>query len=213
MKKCEYVIWDWNGTLLDDLKASIDAVNGLLDEYKKPHITLEQYYSYVDTPIYKFYERLFDLSKTPMSEIKPIYARYYESFSDTISLAEGMESVLDMLDKQNIKQYILSAAHEKDILHHAERLGIVNRFVKIDASSDYDAGSKTERGLALLKSEGIDAEKCLMIGDTLHDFECAEAMGVDCVLYSKGHTDLKTLEGLGRPVFSSMIGIAGYIFK
>ena len=32
MKKYEYVIWDFNGTILDDVEASMSSVNKLLVE-------------------------------------------------------------------------------------------------------------------------------------------------------------------------------------
>ena len=48
--------------------------------------------------------------------------------------------------------------------------------------------------------EGIDREKCVLIGDTLHDLDTANALGIKCILYSKGHTDYKTLINTGETV-------------
>ena len=68
MKTPKTVIWDWNGTLADDGYASLLVVNDILAKRNMPPITMDQYYQYIDTPISRFYEHLFDLNKVPMSE-------------------------------------------------------------------------------------------------------------------------------------------------
>ena len=50
------VIWDWNGTLADDVRVALQSVNDILARRGREPITLEQYYSYIDTPIRRFYE-------------------------------------------------------------------------------------------------------------------------------------------------------------
>ena len=211
--KYRYVIWDWNGTVLDDLAASLDAVNDLLLLYNKNTIGLREYYDYVDTPIYKFYERLFDLNVVPMSEIKPLYGRFYAEHDDEIVLAEGVDRAIDILKKCGVRQYILSAANIDDLSRYAKKLGVYDKFDRIEAATDYDAGSKVERGLRLIREENIIQSECVMVGDTLHDFEVANAIGVDCILYSKGHADIDTLKEMGSVVCTSMEEIVKNIMK
>ncbi len=201
--KYEYIIWDWNGTLLDDVMASLYAVNDILDLYGKPRLDLETYYSYVDTPIYKFYERIFDLSVVTMDIIKPLYAKFYDKYEAEVTLAEGAEALINEYKNKGIKQYILSAAHIDDLMRHAERLGVCDCFEKIDASTDFEAGSKIDRAKKMMLEEGIKPEKCVLIGDTLHDLDTANALGIKCILYSKGHTDYKTLINTGEKVCTS----------
>lgn len=197
------IFWDWNGTLLDDIDASVGAVNDILDDYGKDHITLEQYYSYVDTPIYKFYERLFDLDVVTMAVLKPLYGKYYEDRKNSIKMAEKAVELLEKCKQNGIKQYVISAAHKDDLMRFAKRFDVCGYFEKIDAATDYDAGSKVDRARRLLESEKIAPDECVMIGDTLHDLETANSLGIDCILYSKGHTDRATLEKSCRYVCDS----------
>lgn len=197
------VLWDWNGTVLNDLDATMQAVNDLLAVYEKPPITLEQYYSYIDTPIYKFYEHIFDLSVVTMEMIKPIYGKAYADREGMIALTRGAEEALRSLEKAGKKQYILSAAHIDDVVIYTEKYGITDIFRRIEAAADYEAGSKIERGKRLMLEEGIDPSTCVMIGDTLHDLETADALGVDCILFSGGHTDYATLAKTGVPTCTS----------
>ena len=201
--KYEYIIWDWNGTLLDDVEASLCAVNDILEMYGKEKLDLEMYYSYVDTPIYKFYERIFDLSVVTMDIIKPLYAKFYDKYENGVTLADGAIGLLNECKTLGKKQYILSAAHIDDLMRHAKRLGVCDYFTKIDAATDFEAGSKIDRAKKLITEEGIDKEKCVLIGDTLHDLDTANALGIKCILYSKGHTDYKTLINTGEKVCAS----------
>ncbi len=201
--KYEYILWDWNGTLLDDLEATLLAVNDILEEYGKQPLDLAAYYSYIDTPIYKFYEHIFDLNVVTMEMIKHKFGRFYDCRALDIKLAEGARGALEECYGAGIKQYILSAAHIDDLLRHAKRLGVFEFFAKIEAAPDYEAGSKIDRAKRLMKEEGIPVNKCVMIGDTLHDFDTAEALGVDCILYSKGHSDYETLKATGKRVCAS----------
>ena len=201
--KYKYILWDWNGTLLDDVKASLDAVNDMLEMYEKNKITLEDYYSYVDTPIYKFYEKIFDLNTVPMSVIKPLFARFYNNRKDGINLAENAEKLLVCCKEKGVKQYILSASHIDDVSMYAKSLGVYDLFEEIEAAKDYEAGSKIDRAKMLFESEKIQKNECVMVGDTLHDLETAKALGIDCILYSKGHTDFEKLKATGNVVCTS----------
>ena len=71
------ILWDWNGTLADDGYASLLAVNDMLEKRSMPAITMEQYYQYIDTPISKFYEHLFDLNQVTMDTIAVEFAEGY----------------------------------------------------------------------------------------------------------------------------------------
>ena len=44
MKQYKHIIWDWNGTLLDDLQMSIDALNAILVSEQMEIVTdVEEY--------------------------------------------------------------------------------------------------------------------------------------------------------------------------
>ncbi|MBR5322779.1 MAG: HAD family hydrolase [Clostridia bacterium] len=211
--KYKHIIWDWNGTLLDDVKASLFAVNDILDIYGKPRLDLKTYYSYVDTPIYKFYERIFDLSVVTMDTIKPLYGKFYDGYEKGVKLSLGARELILENKKKGIKQYILSAAHIDDLTRHAKRLGVYDMFDRIDASPDFEAGSKIDRAKTLMREEGIAPDECVLIGDTLHDLETANELGVKCILYSKGHTDYGKLEKTGEKVCQSFEEIRNEILN
>ena len=201
--KYRYIMWDWNGTLLDDVGASLHAVNDMLKKYGKSEIGYDEYYSYIDTPIYKFYERIFDFNVVPMDILKSLFADYYRKYENTIKLADGAEGLLKECKDNGVKQYIVSAAHIDDISRYTKMYGIYDIFERIEGARDYDAGSKIEGAKRLMNEEGIRGEECVFIGDTLHDEQTAKELGIECILYSEGHTDHARLKKTGRIVCSS----------
>ena len=122
MNPYQCVIWDWNGTLADDLQASLQATNDILRHRGKPPITLEQYYAYMDSPISRFYEHLFDLRQVTMLEIGREFSQYYPKYFH--HLHDGVPLLLQRLQTKGIHQVILSASHRKPVEENTARLSI-----------------------------------------------------------------------------------------
>ena len=195
------VIWDWNGTLADDLDASLRATNDILARHHKPPITLEQYYSYIDSPISRFYEHLFDLNEVPMSQIgvefQSFYPRYFEG------LHPGAEELLQALQRAGVKQVILSSSHRENVERDTRRLSIRDYFDEILAQEDLLAESKEQIGRDWIAKQSIPPERMVMVGDTLHDYDTARAMGTDCILCAIGHQSEADLRTAGVPVVTA----------
>ncbi|MBO4366231.1 MAG: HAD family hydrolase [Clostridia bacterium] len=211
------VFWDWNGTLCDDLQVSLDAVNELLRVKELPPISLEQYYSYVDTPISRFYERLFDLNEVTMDEIAAHYRSYYNAHLPEDCLMKGVRQVLDELKERGAVQVILSSAHRVSIEERARRLGILPYFSDILAADDWMAQSKEERTRVFLSQNGCgtDTSRVWFIGDALHDADVAKACGCGdrCILLPFGHQSEEDLRKTGAVFCSDWAAIPQLIYE
>lgn len=191
------ILWDWNGTVFDDFAISLEAVNLLLDSYNKPRITKEQYYSYMDTPISKFYEHLFDFTVEPFSVIGEKFHAYYGKLSLTAGLTNGIMETMKKLRSMNIPQYIVSASHKDKILPRAKELGVLDYIRDVIAADDYSASDKIKRTLDYFKNKNISLDGCIVIGDSLHDLEMANEIGAKCILLSSGHEGKEKLSRHG----------------
>ena len=198
MKRYKVVIWDWNGTLADDVEASLLATNDILKNHGKEPIDMVQYYEYIDTPISRFYAHMFNLDEVPMSVIGPEFSAYYPKYFE--GLHQGAGRLLRALQHAGVRQVILSSSYADCIMRDAERFEVLPYFERILAADDLLAGSKVERGKAWIESQEIVPGDMVMIGDTLHDFDTARAMGVDCILCAIGHQSEKDLRTAGVPV-------------
>lgn len=201
MKSYQCIIWDWNGTLADDVGASLSATNDILKKRNQPPITLEQYYAYMDTPISRFYSHLFDLSQVSMSEIGQEFSEYYPKYF--CRLHTGVQPLLHHLQSIGIRQVILSSSHRDPIEENTMRFGIRQFFDEIIAADDLLAVGKIDRAKQWISQQQISPENMVMIGDTLHDYDVAQAMGTDCILCAIGHQSEQDLRTAGAPIVKS----------
>lgn len=209
--KVTHVIWDWNGTLLDDVEAALLSVNEILARRHRKAITLEQYYTYLDTPIRRFYERLFDLEQENYEQILWEFQEGYERYMGRFGLMEGAYETLDKLDKAGVEQWIISSSHEEQLCRYVKKLGVDSFFQEVLGAADYYSASKVERARAHFLSRGLSGSAAVVIGDSLHDYQMARGLGASCLLLARGHQSRRDLESAGVPVLEHISQVPEYI--
>lgn len=209
--KYRNVLWDWNGTILNDTPVAFEATNILLERYGYPTITLEYYRDNIDTPIVNFYSKIFDLSIHDMQMLDDEWGVLYNQLSDKIGLHEGIEELLRFFADENCRQVILSAFRTEEITKYARKFSVEKYFEDILGTQNIVMESKTMRGRRYMKEHKFAPEQTLYIGDTVHDCDTALALGVDCALFSGGQQSPKLLQKCGVPVFDSFAEIKNQI--
>lgn len=205
------VIWDWNGTVVDDVGIALDAVNDMLRQEYRPQIDIEQYRRAMNTPILLFYKEFFDLEKTSFDWVASYFQEYYAAHCGELFLHEGIHEFLLELQGQGCRQIVLSSSRKDIIEGYAAHFGVEKYFEAILGADDLLAGSKVERAVDYFAAHGIRSEETVMIGDTVHDFEAASELGVDCILLDCGHQDRERLERCGCPVCHDVDEIRKFI--
>jgi len=199
-----YILWDFNGTLLDDIDASIAAVSDLLIFHNKKPMTKERYYGIMEMPIIRYYEKLFDLQQVPFSQLAKEFDAGYARHSDLIRLADGALEALQELQKQGKRQLILSSYEQSRIERLLRQYGIDGYFTQVLGADNIHAESKLQRALDWLRAEQADPREVVVIGDLVHDFEVAQAIGADCILVTYGHQGEEDLRQCGTTLLSSL---------
>lgn len=182
------VLWDWNGTLLDDAALCCELLNTMLARHGyAPVGSMEAYRQVFCFPIETYYRRAgFDFSRHPFAALADEYMRLYTPRSLGCPLQPDACAVLDALRAQGMRQVMLSASKRENLQQQVEHFGLRSRFDTLLGLSDIYAKSKTEVGLRWLRESGADPARIMMVGDSEHDFEVARALGVRCVLFSGG---------------------------
>ena len=181
------VIWDWNGTLVDDAQASMASVNDMLARRNLPLITFEQYSSYIETPIIGFYRHFFDIDSMDFAEVSREFHQGSARHMVGRGLMAGGREVLEQLKNAGIRQVIVSSCENGMLAEQTNRYGVADYFETLLGADDFHAGSKVERAIEYMKQSGIPPEQTVVVGDLLHDAEMAQAIGARCLLVSKGH--------------------------
>lgn len=205
MNGFDTIIWDWNGTLLNDTDICIESINCLLSDRKLPLLTREKYLETFGFPVIDYYKRIgFDLEKEPFEIPARQYIEIYTSKIKDCRLHNSAEQILAFFKGKGIRQFILSASElgilEKSINHFNIR-SFFDDFIGLD---NHFASSKTELGLKLFRNQGVKPDRACFIGDTTHDFEVATSLGCKCVLVADGHQSLSRLKKTGATVFEKL---------
>lgn len=184
----KHVLWDWNGTLLDDLDLCLDVINRILVRHALPQLDRERYHEIFDFPVRCFYERLgFTLDDGAFERLSHEFISTYDSRRLEATLFDDVKDVLRAISATGCEQSILSA-HRQTTLHEIVRhFDLYDHFTHIAGLDDIHAHSKIERGRTLVATLDVPPAQVLMIGDTLHDIEVATALGVDCIVVAAGH--------------------------
>lgn len=209
--KYTHIIWDFNGTIFDDVQTGIDSVNKMLAERGLDIIPgIEAYREVFDFPIENYYRTLgFDFDKEPYSVLAPIWVKLYDERVVDAPIVKGVEKTLKRLKEQGLTQVIISACQKDMLCRDLDRLGVSSYFDQIMGLDTIHAWGKTH--IARDFAQRNPQAKCLFVGDTTHDAEVARAIGADCVLFSGGHQSRQRLEGCGCPVIDSIEDLLDHI--
>lgn len=200
-----HVIWDWNGTLLDDAPVCVQVLNQVLAKYGKPLITLAKYRVQFGFPVEDFYQQLgFDFSVESYDAVADDYIEIYRQRQYDCPLHDGVPEVLDLCLRSGLTQSILSAYQQDLLTEIVGHFGLSSFFIRLAGRKDYFATSKVAEGQRLIRDLDLEPSQILMVGDTLHDHQVAQALGVDCLLIGRGHQDPSRLQGCGAPLLNSI---------
>ena len=204
-------IWDFNGTIVDDLEAGLEVQRIMLKERELEPLSKQRYLATFSFPIRDWYRYLgYDIEKYP--GIAKQWSELYLEEAKNAPLCPGVERLLKGAFGEGIRQMILSAGHMEMLLPELERLGVRNFFEKVYALDNHYADTKRTLALKLKGESGESPEKMLIIGDTTEDLEMARLIGCDCALIAFGHQSIERLKREHDNVFADCNGLYNKLF-
>lgn len=205
LRKYSHVIWDWNGTLLDDVDIVISSMNKLLIKRNLPFLTLERYKNIFTFPVEDYYLELgFDFKIEPFEKLAAEFIFEFSSQKHQFKLHLGTHEILNYFKELGINQSVLSASQEKSLCETIKNIGISQYFLKIVGLDNHCAVSKLDRGFRLLEELSINPKELVLIGDTLHDYDVANKLGCDCILISNGHQSYERFTGCNVVILKTL---------
>ena len=205
-----HFLFDWNGTLQDDLHAAVAGTNALLADQGKAPITAERYREVFSFPARGCYEALgIDVEHHDWGALCDRFFAVFAS-DPTVRLVPGAACALRSLRRAGASLSIVSSSEEKELERALARHGVRDLFGAMSGHADAAAGSKVGRARALFASLGLAPERVCMVGDTGHDKEVADALGCACVLVASGYESRARLERRGAPVIPSVADLPAF---
>ncbi|MEU4996806.1 HAD family hydrolase [Streptomyces sp. NPDC021622] len=208
LQRGAHIVWDWNGTLLHDIHAVIEATNASFAEIGLESITLERYRELYCVPVPKFYERLMGRLPTDAEwqVMDAVFHKHYWARAEGCGLADGAAELLAGRRAAGRTQSLLSLAPHEHLVPIVRRHGIEEHFVRIDGRMDASHAGKAERMVRHLDALGAVAavERTVVIGDAVDDALAAAHVGARAVLYTGGSHSRGSLAEAGVPVVDSL---------
>lgn len=204
-KNINTIIWDWNGTLLNDTDICIATINELLSERGINEITRQKYIEVFGFPVIDYYKKIgFNFDLEPFEIPANKYIEIYISKFMECGLHDNVLEVLKFFKKSGFKQLVLSASEDSKLKEAINYFNITEYFDEICGLDNNFAVSKTNLGINMLKKMNLSPKNVCLIGDTDHDREVADAIGCSCILIADGHQSKSRLQTTGSAVVNSL---------
>ena len=174
-------IFDWSGTLVDDLPPVIEATNAVLTHYGKPAMDRPTFLRAFSLPFRHFYERV--LPEAPFDELDIIFRRTFEASVLPAAILPHAKDFLEFCHGRGCRMFVLSSALEKQLREQGRAAGILDYFEKIYAGIH----DKRDKIGEILHTNGLRPEETAFVGDMEHDIATAHSAGIVSVAVLTGY--------------------------
>jgi len=180
------LLWDWNGTLLDDTQAALDTLNVMLARRGAKPIAMDYYRDHFGFPVRPFYERIgMDIAHEDWDALAREYHVVYTSHPKRLN-PSAIES-LEYAKARGVRQSVVSALRQDLLDADLTAFGVRGYLAFTYGTDNLDGSSKLSRAKDLMVRLGNpDPGSVVIIGDAFHDKEVADALGIGCVLHAQG---------------------------
>ena len=204
LKNKEHIIFDWNGTLINDAFVFVNILNTLLKKRHLEKIDLKKYRELFCFPIKDFYEKIgIDVSDKSFERLGVEFIREYNKRKYDADLFVETQFVLKKLSTMGLSLSILSASNQGVLDDQAKHYSINKYFDFIFGVDNYIADGKIKNGKKLMGELACENDKIILIGDTDHDYGVAQNLKIDCLLISHGHQSNRRLKNISQNVIKN----------
>jgi phosphoglycolate phosphatase-like HAD superfamily hydrolase len=205
-----HIVWDWNGTLFDDLHIVVEAVNAALGPFEVPAIDTDRYRDHFQRPVQRFYDVLLGraVEEHEWRAIDDTFHDAYRRRLDQADLHVTARTAIERVARNGGSQSLLSMWWHDELVPAVARFGLDHYMLRVDGNrqvaGDRKAG-QLARHIEALSDHGIDRRHVIMIGDTFDDGHAAHAVGIGCILFAGGGSHHRhELEATGLPVADTL---------
>ena len=208
------IVWDWNGTLLNDTKLAVETMNGMLGKRNLPILSMDQYKEVFTFPVKDYYEKVgFDFDREPFEIPAMEFIERYNKLFPDCPLHDDAIPVLNYLQSRHIRQFIVSAMQQEMLDLSMEHYDIGKYFEQVSGLDNHYAASKVDNARHLIAEMRLNPEEIILIGDTIHDFEVASELGCKCILIANGHQSMSILQSTGTTIVDSLMQLKDHLLN
>lgn len=199
-----HLVWDWNGTLLNDLDLVVASTNAAFASIGGPAVTAAEHRVRFRRPIADYYAEVLGqaVDDAAFGQLDKIFHDVYKDGLTTCALAHD---AVDAMSSWSGSQSLLSMWFHQDLVPTVRTYGLTSHFLRVDGLRAEVGGDRKAESLSRHLAElGLDGRDVVLIGDSLDDADAALSVGGRAVLYTGGFTDAARLRESGHPVADSL---------
>ena len=199
------IIWDWNGTIVNDAWVFVKIMNNILKQKQLLQISLEDYKHNFCFPIQDYWHNLgFRFTKKSFNQLNAQFISEYQKTMLVPKLHFGIVNLLNKLHAQGLQQFVLSASESSLLKKAVAYYEIDSFFIDILGVDNLNAEGKKELGELLFNKYNLNPHETVIVGDTEYDYEVAKHLNCSIVLISHGHIDHDRLKKTCSTVVASL---------
>jgi len=184
-----HLVWDWNGTLLNDLDLVVASTNVAFASVGGPAVTADEHRVRFRRPIADYYAEVLGqaVDETAFGQLDKLFHEVYKDGLTTCALAHD---AVDAMSSWPGSQSLLSMWFHEDLVPTVQTYGLTKNFLRVDGLRAEIGGDRKAESLARHLAElRLDGRDVVLIGDSLDDADAARSVGGRAVLYAGGFTD------------------------
>jgi phosphoglycolate phosphatase-like HAD superfamily hydrolase len=213
-----HLVWDWNGTLIDDLSLVISATNAAFASVGGRDVDVDEHRRLFRRPIADFYGHVLGrvVDAEEFTRLDKLFHDAYRQGLLDLELAADAEAAMRSWPGT---QSLLSMWFHDELVPTIERYGLTDLFTRVEGRRSPLGGApdgKARHLVAHLEALGLDGSQVVLIGDSIDDAAAAGSVGARCVLYSGGFTHPERLRASGLPVADTLteaVRLAGAVSR
>jgi phosphoglycolate phosphatase len=210
--KIKEIVWDWNGTLINDTSLCVDILNKILSLHDQPSISIEYYRNNFSFPVSAFYKRIsLPSSGKKFDDVSLSFISEYRLKWKECNLQPGVLQILKLIQQLGLRQSILSAGNQSDVEVFLDHFNLVSFFNQVFGTDNIKAEGKIELGKKFITDSNLRPDEILLVGDTIHDLQVANEIGFSVLLFSQGHNSNNQLFGYSVPIINDLMEVAQYL--
>lgn len=201
-----HLVWDWNGTLLDDLTLIVEATNAAFAAVGGPRLDADFHRRHFRRPITEYYAQVLG-RPVDDEEFALINTVFHEAYRKALTGCPLAPDATDALRSWPGNQSLLSMWYHRDLVPTVRRYGLHPHFRRIDGLRVRPGGFAHHKEPFLrrhLAAQRVEPRQAVVVGDSVDDAVAARSVGAACVLYSGGFTHPDVLAATGAPVVDTL---------
>ena len=212
MSEGQHIIWDWNGTLIDDVSLCVHILNSFLLDHGKDKISINQYRKTFFFPVSEFYQSLgLPCSGEEYEWLAQNYIKKYRDKYKGCFLHDHTFTTVKSLKALGVSQSIFSAGMQSDLEEFVNFYGLMEFMTLVDGANNIYAKGKGDRVHDHFIKISQHPDHVLLVGDTLHDAEVAALVGCRALLFEKGHFCEERLRNSPVQSFNNLLEVLKYL--